>query len=140
MQSQPKTHFGGNCSIIELIKPLLSVVYGQLHGYYAVIICRIQRTVYNFTTLPTESVVDVRMLHMQIGSAMAATVALLLIKLEGTTSVRVKILYYHDMLLYHLPIHLYKHLNMIYLFKSPCIFLNCTKTYCLRFVWIPYRG
>ena len=30
-----------------------------------------------------------------------------MIKLEGTTLVRVKILYYHDMLPYPLPIHLY---------------------------------
>ena len=34
------------------------------------------------------------MLHMPTDSAMAATVALLVIKLEGTTFVLVKILYY----------------------------------------------
>ena len=91
-------------------------------------------------TLPTEFVFDVRMLHMLTDSVIAATVALLVSKLEGTTFVRVKIIYYHDMLPYPLPIHLCKHQNMIYLFNSPCIFLNCFKTYCLRFVWIPYGG
>ena len=57
-------------------------------------------------TLPTESVLVVRMLHMLTDSAMAATVALLVTKFEGTTFVRVKILYYHDILPYPLPIHL----------------------------------
>ena len=66
-------------------------------------------------TLPTESVFGVRMLHVLTDSAMAATVALLVIKIEGTTFVRVKILDYHDMLTFLLPIQLYKHQNMIYL-------------------------
>ena len=54
-------------------------------------------------TLTTESVFDVRMLHMLTDSAMAATGD----EIEGTTFVRVKILYYHDMLPFPLPIHLY---------------------------------
>ena len=56
----------------------------------------------------------VRMLHVLTDSAMAATVALLVIN-GGTTFVRVKILDYHDMLPFLLPIHLYKHQNMMYL-------------------------
>ena len=36
-------------------------------------------------------------------------------QIEGTTFVRVKILDYHDMLPFLLPIHLYKHQNMMYL-------------------------
>ena len=38
-------------------------------------------------------------------------------------------------LAFPLPIHLYKHQNMIYLCNSSCTFLNCIKTYCLRLVW-----
>ena len=36
-------------------------------------------------------------------------------QIEGTTFVRVKILDYHDMLPFLLPIHLYEHQNMMYL-------------------------
>ena len=35
------------------------------------------------------------------------------VQIEGTTFMRVKILDYHDMLPFLLPIHLYKHQNMI---------------------------
>ena len=82
-------------------------------------------------TLPTESVFGVRMLHMLTDSAMSASG----VQIEGTTFVRVKILDYHYMLPFLLPIHLYKHQNMIYLWNSSCTFLNCITTYCLRRVW-----
>ena len=62
-------------------------------------------------TLPTESVFGMRMLHMLTDSAMSASG----VQIEGTIFVRVKILDYHDMLPFLLPIHLYKHQNMIYL-------------------------
>ena len=59
-------------------------------------------------------------------------------QIEGTTFVRVNILDYHDILPFPLPIHLYKHPNVIDLCNSPCAFLNCIKAYCLRLAWIPY--
>ena len=63
------------------------------------------------STLPTESVFGVRMLHMLTDSAMSGSG----VQIEGITFVRVKILDYHDMLAFILPIHLYEHQNMIYL-------------------------
>ena len=57
-------------------------------------------------------VFGVRMLHMLTDSAMSASG----VQIEGTTFVRVKILDYHDMLPFLLPIHLYKHQNMIKFF------------------------
>ena len=59
-------------------------------------------------TLPTESVFGVRMLHVLTDSAMAAMYSGAPgDQIEGTTFVRVKILDYHDMLPFLLPIQLY---------------------------------
>ena len=93
-----------------------------------------------FCTLPTESVFAVRMIHMPTDSAMSASG----VQIEETTFCeRKKILDYHDMLPFLLPIHLYKHQNMIYLWNSSCTFLIVLKhiVWDLHgFVWIPYGG
>ena len=90
------------------------------------------RKMIKMVALPTESVFGVRMLNMLTDSAMSASG----VQIEATTFVRVKILEYHDMLPFLLPIHLYKHKNMIYLWNSSCTFLNCITTYCLRRIWL----
>ena len=76
-------------------------------------------------SLSPQSLFLVRMLHMLTDSAMSASG----VRIEGTTFVRVKILDYHDMMPFLLPIHL------IYWWNSSCTFPNCIKTYCLRRVW-----
>ena len=89
------------------------------------------------TTLHTESIFDVRMLHMVTDSAMSASG----VQIEGTTFLRVKILDYHDMLPFLLPIHLYKHQKYDIFVK---LFMYIPKLYkhivwdVYGFVWIPY--